>query len=123
VFDPNEPVQLIAFGETVDFSMPVLVQTTRDIIRDPDVQRAAALIGKDVHPIIVVAHASRKKQRCFASLNMTENSHCCHSERSEESRIILGKSGGTQSSEMFESLASCFAFRCSAALNMTGMKT
>jgi hypothetical protein len=46
VFDPNEPAQLIAFRETVDFSLPVLVKTSRDIIRDPDVQRGAMFIGE-----------------------------------------------------------------------------
>ena len=71
VFHPDEPIQLIAFGETVDFSEPVLVQTTRNITRDPDVQRGAMFIGEDVHPIIVVAHATRNNQRCFAALNMT----------------------------------------------------
>jgi hypothetical protein len=72
VFD--EPVQLIAFGETVDFSVPVLVETARDIIRDPDVQRGAMFIGEDVYPVVVIAHASRNNQRCFASLNMTSPS-------------------------------------------------
>ena len=42
----------------------------------------------------------------------------CHSERSEESLIIWLDSARKQP-EMFESLASCFAFRCSASLNMT----
>jgi hypothetical protein len=28
-------------------------------------------VGKNVHPIVVIAHASRNGQRCFASLNMT----------------------------------------------------
>jgi hypothetical protein len=71
VFNPEAPVQLIAFGETLDFSLPVLVQTTRDIIRHPVIQCRTAFIGGNVHPIVVVAHASRSNQRCFASLNMT----------------------------------------------------
>jgi hypothetical protein len=71
VFDPDEATQLIAFGETIDFSLAVLVQTTRDIIRDPDIQRGAMFIGEDVYPLVVIAHASRNNQRCFASLNMT----------------------------------------------------
>jgi hypothetical protein len=71
VFDPDEATQLLAFGETIDFSLAVLVQTTRDIIRDPDIQRGAMFIGEDVYPVVVIAHASRNNQRCFASLNMT----------------------------------------------------
>ena len=71
MFDPDEATQLIAFGETIDFSLAVLVQTTRDIIRDPDIQRGAMFIGEDVYPVVVIAHASRNNQRCFASLNMT----------------------------------------------------
>ena len=43
----------------------------------------------------------------------------CHSERSEESRIRLNTRIPVGGPEMFESLASCFAFRCSASLNMT----
>ena len=60
VFNPDEPTQLIAFGETVDFSLPVLVKTSRDITRDPDVQRGAMFIGEDVYPVVVITHASRK---------------------------------------------------------------
>ena len=63
VFNLDEPAQLIAFRETVDFSLPVLVKTSRDIIRDPDVQRGAMFIGEDVKPIVVIAHASRKMVR------------------------------------------------------------
>ena len=65
MFNPDEPAQLIAFGETVDFSLPGLVQTSRDIIRDPDVQRGAMFIGEDVYPVVVIAHASRNGQRCL----------------------------------------------------------
>ena len=64
VFNPDEPAQLIAFGQTVDFFLPVLVQA-RDIIRDPDVQRGAMFIGEDVYPVVVIAHASRNGQRCL----------------------------------------------------------
>ena len=71
VFNPDELAQLIAFRETVDFSLPVLVKTSRDIIRDPDVQRGAMFIGEDVYPVVVIAHASRNGQNCFASLKMT----------------------------------------------------
>ena len=49
---------MIAFREAVYFSMPVLVQTTRDIIRDPDIQRGAMVIGEDVYPVVVVAHTA-----------------------------------------------------------------
>jgi hypothetical protein len=30
-------------------------------------------VRKNVNPIVVVAHPSRRNQRCFASLNMTTN--------------------------------------------------
>ena len=43
----------------------------------------------------------------------------CHSERSEESLIVCCANLLRANAEMFESLASCFAFRCSASLNMT----
>src|SRR4029434_6582873 len=56
MFKPDEPIQMIAFRKPVNFSMPVLVQTTRDVIRDPDIQCSAALVGEDVHPIVMVAH-------------------------------------------------------------------
>jgi hypothetical protein len=62
---------MIPSSEAVYISMPVLVQTMRDVIRDPDIQRRAAFVGENVHPIVVVAHAVGVNQRCFASLNMT----------------------------------------------------
>jgi hypothetical protein len=34
----------------------MLVQTTRDIIHHPNVQRGAVFVGEKVHPIVVVAH-------------------------------------------------------------------
>ena len=64
---------MIALREAVYIPMPVLVQTTRDVIRDPDIQCHAALVRENVHPIIVVAHAVGVNQRCFAPLNMTSN--------------------------------------------------
>ena len=48
---------MIAFREAVYIPMPVLVQTTRDVIRDPDIQCRTAFVGDNVHPIVVVAHA------------------------------------------------------------------
>ena len=54
---PNGPVQSIAFGEALHFSMPMLVQASANIVRDPNVQRRAMVVGKNVHPIVVVAHA------------------------------------------------------------------
>jgi len=39
----------------------------------------------------------------------------CHSERNEESRIVFD--GLSRQSRDVESLASCFAFRCSTLLN------
>jgi hypothetical protein len=56
VLKPDEAVQMISFRKPVDFSMPVLVKTTRDIIRHPDIQCSAAFVGEDVHPIVMVAH-------------------------------------------------------------------
>jgi hypothetical protein len=49
---------MIAFGEAVYIPMPVLVQTARDVIRNPDIQRGAVFVGKNVHPIVVVAHGA-----------------------------------------------------------------
>ena len=51
--------------------MPVLVQTTRDVIRDSDIQRSAVFVGQDVYPVVVIADGNRSNQRCFAALNMT----------------------------------------------------
>jgi hypothetical protein len=45
----------------------------------------------------------------------------CHSERSEESLATSGPI--THYTEMFESLPSCFAVRCSALLNMTALSS
>jgi hypothetical protein len=58
VLKPDEPVQMIAFRKPVNFSMPVLVQTPRDVIRDSDIQRGAVFIGEDVYPVGVIAHAA-----------------------------------------------------------------
>jgi len=74
---------VISFCESFYFPIPVLVQTTLNVICDSDVQRGAMFVGKNVKPVVVVAYSSQKE------------------------------------SEMFESLASCFAFRCSASLNIT----
>ena len=49
----------------------MLMQSADNVICDSNVQRAAAFIGEDVYPVVVIAHASRNDQRCFASLNMT----------------------------------------------------
>jgi len=35
--------------------------------------------------------------------------------------VVVVAYASQKKSEMFESLASCFAFRCSASLNMTGL--
>ena len=58
VLNPNEAVQMIAFREALYFSMPVLIQTTQEVIRDPDIQCSAAFAGENVHPIVVVTHGS-----------------------------------------------------------------
>jgi hypothetical protein len=90
VLDPNQAVQIITFRKTVYFSIPMLVQTADNIIRDSNVQSAAVFVGKNVNPIVVIAHASGKNQRCFASLNMTSLIEArCHSERSEESQDMF----------------------------------
>jgi hypothetical protein len=49
----------------------MLVQTPRDVVRDPDVQRRAVFVRENVNPGVVVTHRRRSNQRCFASLNMT----------------------------------------------------
>ena len=74
VLNPNQPVQTIAFRETLYVSMPVLVQTACNVIRNPDIQCRIAFVGENVHPIVVIAHAVGGNQRCFASLNMTQGS-------------------------------------------------
>ena len=56
MLEPNEPRQMIAFGKAVHVSVPVLVQTTRDVIRDPNVRRRAVFVGEDVHPVVVITH-------------------------------------------------------------------
>jgi len=71
VLNPNEPVQMIASGKAVRLAGPMLVQTPRNIIRDPNVQCGAMFVGWNVYPVVVIAHAGRNSQRCFASLNMT----------------------------------------------------
>ncbi len=63
---------MVAFREAFHVSIPMLAQAEADVISDPDIQRGAAFVRENVHPIVVIAHASRKNQRCFASLNMTK---------------------------------------------------
>jgi hypothetical protein len=45
VLNPNEPVQMIASGKAVRLAGPMLVQTPRNIIRDPNVQCGAMFVG------------------------------------------------------------------------------
>ncbi len=61
---------MIASGEAVYIPMSVLVQTTRDVIRNPDIQRGAVFVGENVPNSRGRAYG-RSNQRCFASLNMT----------------------------------------------------
>ena len=56
VLKPNEPIQTIAFRKAVHLAIPMLVQTARDVVCHPNVQRAAVFVGENVHPIVVVAH-------------------------------------------------------------------
>jgi hypothetical protein len=53
---------MIAFGKTVHFSVPMLIEAAADAIRNPNIQRGVVFIGKNVHPIIVIAHLSRNNQ-------------------------------------------------------------
>jgi hypothetical protein len=57
VFEPNEPVQIIEFGEAFHVAVPMLVQPARDVICDPDVQCRAVFVGQNVDPVVVIAHA------------------------------------------------------------------
>jgi hypothetical protein len=56
MFAPNKPIWPVLFGEAIDFSASMLTQTSRDVIRNPNVQHAATLVGENVHPIVVIAH-------------------------------------------------------------------
>jgi hypothetical protein len=67
VFYPNEPIQVIPANKSFHFSAAMLMEPTADVIR-----YAAMPVRQDVNPIVVVAHADRNNQRCFASLNMTK---------------------------------------------------
>jgi hypothetical protein len=73
VLKPNEPIQVIAFRKAVHLAIPMLVQTARDVVRHPNVQRGAVFVGGNVHPIVVVAHEGRGNQGCFASLNSPQD--------------------------------------------------
>ena len=48
---------MIALRETLRLTIPVLVQTTGDVICNPDIQCGAVFVGENVHPIVVIAHA------------------------------------------------------------------
>ena len=56
VLKPNEPIQMIAFRKAVHLAIAMLVQTARDVVRHPNVQRGPVFVGENVHPIVVVAH-------------------------------------------------------------------
>jgi hypothetical protein len=90
VLNPNNSIQMIAFGKPSGFPEPVLIQAADNVVSHPNIQRGAALIGEDVHPIIVVAHTSRIQSEMFrfAQHDRTPLTRC-HSERSEESQIIF----------------------------------
>ena len=45
VLNPNESVQMIASGKAVRLTGSMLVQTARDVIRDPNVQCGAMFVG------------------------------------------------------------------------------
>ena len=49
---------MIALGEAIYFSVPMLVQTAGNVVRDPDVQGRAVFVRENVHPIVVVSHAT-----------------------------------------------------------------
>ena len=58
VLEPDEPIHEIAFREALRLAMPMLVQTARDVVRYPNVQRRAVFVGENVHPIVVIAHST-----------------------------------------------------------------
>jgi len=56
VLEPNESIQMIASRKAFPLSVPMLVQTTAHVVRDPDVQCRATFIGENIDPVIVAAH-------------------------------------------------------------------
>jgi hypothetical protein len=60
VLEPNQAIQMIASGEPFRFTVPVLIQASADVIRNSDIQSAAVSVGKNVNPIVMIAHASQK---------------------------------------------------------------
>src|SRR5215471_9867365 len=62
VLKPNE-VQTIAFRKSFYISIPMLIQTQGNVVRHPNVQSRATLIGENVHPVVVVAHSSQTQIR------------------------------------------------------------
>jgi hypothetical protein len=65
VLDPHDAVQMIPFRKSSYISVSVLEQTAANVVCDTDVQRRAMFIGENVHPIIVVSHASQKESEMF----------------------------------------------------------
>ena len=56
VLEADEPIHVIPFREALGLAIPMLVQTARDVVCHPNVQRGAVFVGENVHPIVVVAH-------------------------------------------------------------------
>ena len=67
VLDPHDAVRMIPFRKSSYISVSVLEQTATNVVCDPDVQRRAMFIAENVHPIIVVSHASQKESEMFRS--------------------------------------------------------
>ena len=78
------------------------------------------LRGRDASAISPRKTTHAFLSRCPKEVKQRGVSPQCHSERSEESLINSGTPAQEQP-VMFESLALCCAFRCSASLNMTAL--
>jgi hypothetical protein len=65
VLNPNEAGQVIAFRKAIQLAESMLVQTPRNVISDPDVQRRAVFIRENVNLVVVVTHRRRSNQRCW----------------------------------------------------------
>src|SRR5262245_59974454 len=55
----NEAVQMITFRDALGFSGPMLPQSKPNVICDADIQCRAVFVGRNVHPIVVIAACDR----------------------------------------------------------------
>jgi hypothetical protein len=65
VLKPYDTVQVIALRKAFHLSVPMLVQTTANVVCDPGVQSRAMFVRQNVDPVVVVAHASQRESEMF----------------------------------------------------------